>query len=69
VHINVRFDAMKSYLQSGNTAPTLWVDLAKTYLKLELLSIGKLLLGICSLKVRMLRIGCISKRHLLRLKS
>jgi hypothetical protein len=28
VHINAWLDAMESYLQTGNVAPTLWVDLA-----------------------------------------
>ena len=33
VRINAWLDAMESYLQAGNTAPKLWVDLAKTYLE------------------------------------
>ena len=33
VHIDAWLDTMESYLQASNTAPTLWVDLAKTYLE------------------------------------
>ena len=33
VCIHAWLDAMENYLHAGNTTPTLWVDLAKTYLE------------------------------------